>query len=151
MMNPTGLALDRAGSLYVSSRYDGTVYKVAQNGTMTSYAEGMELATGIAFDPRGTSMLAIAAERFSRSAATARSLFSPCSSPACLPITWRSATTETSTLLAQPHPASTRFTRSIRMAKSASSIAAWAARKGWRLTWMEICTSQPRSMAAAAS
>jgi len=53
MMNATGLALDRAGSLYVSSRYDGTVYRVAQNGTMTSYAEGMGIATGIAFDPVG--------------------------------------------------------------------------------------------------
>lgn len=53
MMNPTGLALDRAGTLYVSSRYDGTVYRVAQNGTMTSYAEGMGVATGIAFDPAG--------------------------------------------------------------------------------------------------
>src|SRR5579864_6339369 len=47
MMNSTGLAFDRSGSLYVSSRYDGTVYRVAQNGTMTSYAEGMGVATGI--------------------------------------------------------------------------------------------------------
>ena len=53
MMNATGMAFDRAGSLYVSSRYDGTVYRVAQNGTMTSYAEGMGIATGIAFDPAG--------------------------------------------------------------------------------------------------
>ncbi len=53
MMNPTGMAFDRAGSLYVSSRYDGTVYRVAQNGTMASYAEGMGVATGIAFDPEG--------------------------------------------------------------------------------------------------
>ena len=53
MMNATGLAFDRAGSLYVSSRYDGTVYRVAQNGTMTSYAEGMGVATGIAFDRDG--------------------------------------------------------------------------------------------------
>ena len=53
MMNPTGIALDRAGNLYVSSRYDGTVYRVAQNGTMTSYAEGLGVATGIAFDREG--------------------------------------------------------------------------------------------------
>ena len=53
MMNPTGMAFDRAGSLYVSSRFDGTVYRVAQNGTMTSYAEGMGVATGIAFDRAG--------------------------------------------------------------------------------------------------
>lgn len=54
MMNATGLAFDRAGSLYVSSRYDGTVYRVARNGTMTSYAEGMGTATGIAFDATGS-------------------------------------------------------------------------------------------------
>ena len=53
MMNATGLAFDRSGSLYVSSRYDGTVYRVAQNGTMTSYAEGMGVATGLAFDREG--------------------------------------------------------------------------------------------------
>jgi sugar lactone lactonase YvrE len=36
--------------MYVSSRYDGAVYRVAPNGTMTTYAEGMGVATGIAFD-----------------------------------------------------------------------------------------------------
>ena len=50
MMNPTGVAFDREGQMYVSSRYDGTVYRVAPNGTMSSYAEGMGIATGIAFD-----------------------------------------------------------------------------------------------------
>ncbi len=50
LMNPTGMAFDHEGQLYVSSRYDGTVYRVAPNGTMTTYAEGMGVATGIAFD-----------------------------------------------------------------------------------------------------
>src|SRR5437764_1533127 len=50
MMNATGVAFDRQGQMYVSSRYDGTVYKVAPNGTMSAYAEGMGIATGIAFD-----------------------------------------------------------------------------------------------------
>jgi sugar lactone lactonase YvrE len=36
--------------LYVSSRFDGAVYKVAPNGTMSTYAESMGVATGIAFD-----------------------------------------------------------------------------------------------------
>jgi sugar lactone lactonase YvrE len=53
MMNATGLAFGRDGSLFVSSRYDGTVYRVARNGSMTSYAEGMGIATGIAFDREG--------------------------------------------------------------------------------------------------
>jgi sugar lactone lactonase YvrE len=50
MMNATSIAFDREGQMYVSSRHDGTVYRVAQNGTMSSYAEGMGVATGIAFD-----------------------------------------------------------------------------------------------------
>jgi sugar lactone lactonase YvrE len=50
MMNPTAIAFDRAGQMYVSSRYDGTVYRVAPNGTMSAYAEGMGVATGLAFD-----------------------------------------------------------------------------------------------------
>ena len=36
--------------MYVSSRYDGAVYRVAPNGTMTTFAEGLGVATGIAFD-----------------------------------------------------------------------------------------------------
>src|SRR6202011_1502280 len=43
------IAFDRAGQMYVSSRFDGTVYRVAPNGTMAPYAEGMGVATGIAF------------------------------------------------------------------------------------------------------
>jgi sugar lactone lactonase YvrE len=49
-MNATGVAFDREGELYVSSRHNGTVYRVARNGTLSSYAEGMGIATGIAFD-----------------------------------------------------------------------------------------------------
>lgn len=50
IMNPTSIAFDRQGQMYVSSRFDGAVYRVAPNGTMTTYAEGMGVATGIAFD-----------------------------------------------------------------------------------------------------
>ncbi len=50
MMNATSIAFDRGGQMYVSSRFDGAVYRVAANGTMTTYAEGMGIATGIAFD-----------------------------------------------------------------------------------------------------
>ena len=54
MMNPTSIAFDRQGQMYVSSRFDGAVYRVAPNGTMTTYAEGMGVATGIAFDREGS-------------------------------------------------------------------------------------------------
>ena len=50
MMNATAIAFDREGHMYVSSRFEGTVYRVAPNGTMSSYAESMGIATGLAFD-----------------------------------------------------------------------------------------------------
>ena len=50
LMNPTGLAFDRDGLLYVSSRYDGIIYQVTPTGNMSVYVEGMGVATGIAFD-----------------------------------------------------------------------------------------------------
>jgi len=50
LMNATSIAFDPQGQMYVSSRFDGAVYRVAPNGTMTTYAEGMGVATGIAFD-----------------------------------------------------------------------------------------------------
>jgi len=50
IMNPTAIAFDRVGQMYVSSRHDEKVYRVARNGTMSTYAEGMGVATGIAFD-----------------------------------------------------------------------------------------------------
>lgn len=50
LMNATSIAFDREGQMYVSSRYDGAVYRVAPSGSMTTYAEGMGVATGIAFD-----------------------------------------------------------------------------------------------------
>jgi sugar lactone lactonase YvrE len=53
LMNATGLAFDPQGQLYVSSRYDGTVYRVAPTGAISTYAEGMGVATGIAFDKAG--------------------------------------------------------------------------------------------------
>jgi hypothetical protein len=50
MMNATAIAFDREGQMYVTSRFDGAVYRVASNGTMTAYAESMGVATGLAFD-----------------------------------------------------------------------------------------------------
>ncbi|MBW8746437.1 MAG: gluconolaconase [Acidobacteria bacterium] len=53
LMNPTGLAFDAEGYLYASSRAEGIVYRVSPTGAMTVYAEGMGVATGIAFDNDG--------------------------------------------------------------------------------------------------
>jgi hypothetical protein len=50
LMNATGLAFDKEGTLYISSRYDGVVYQVSPSGSSSVYVEGMGVATGIAFD-----------------------------------------------------------------------------------------------------
>jgi sugar lactone lactonase YvrE len=50
LLNPTGLAFDRAGQLYVSGRAEGTIYVVTPEGLRSVYAAGMGVATGIAFD-----------------------------------------------------------------------------------------------------
>jgi sugar lactone lactonase YvrE len=53
LMNPTGLALDREGYLYVSCRNDGTIHRVSPDGRSQLWVEGMGTATGIAFDTIG--------------------------------------------------------------------------------------------------
>ena len=50
LMNPTGLALDPGGILYVSCRNDGTIHRVTPDGRSQLWVEGMGIATGIAFD-----------------------------------------------------------------------------------------------------
>jgi sugar lactone lactonase YvrE len=50
LVNPSGLALDRTGNLFVSCRNDGTVHRVGQDGRAEQWIEGMGIATGIAFD-----------------------------------------------------------------------------------------------------
>jgi sugar lactone lactonase YvrE len=50
LMNATGLAFDREGLLYASSRHDGIIYQITPGGNMSVYVEGMGVATGIAFD-----------------------------------------------------------------------------------------------------
>jgi sugar lactone lactonase YvrE len=53
ILNPTGLAFDPDGELYVTSRAEGTVYRIDAGGEATVYAEGMGVATGAAFDKDG--------------------------------------------------------------------------------------------------
>ena len=49
--NPTSMAFDSAGVLYVSSRFDGTVYRVAADGTASIHAADLGVPCGIAFGP----------------------------------------------------------------------------------------------------
>lgn len=51
--NPTSMAFDAAGQLYVSSRFDGSIYRVGREGTVTPFATDLGVACGIAFGPDG--------------------------------------------------------------------------------------------------
>ena len=53
LLNATGLAFNPEGDLFVTSRAEGTVYRVDDAGEFTVYAEGMGVATGAAFDADG--------------------------------------------------------------------------------------------------
>jgi sugar lactone lactonase YvrE len=53
LMNDTAMAFDQQGMLYISSRYDGFIYQVTPNGNMSTFIEGMGVATGLAFDREG--------------------------------------------------------------------------------------------------
>ncbi len=53
ILNATGLAFGLDQQLYVSSRAEGTVYCVDAAGDAHVYAEGLGVATGIAFDAKG--------------------------------------------------------------------------------------------------
>jgi sugar lactone lactonase YvrE len=50
LVNPSGLAVDRAGNLFVSCRNDGTIHRITPEGRAEQWIEGMGVATGIAFD-----------------------------------------------------------------------------------------------------
>ncbi len=53
LMNPTGLAIDRDGYLFVSCRNDGTIHRISPDGRAMQWIEGMGIATGLAFDKAG--------------------------------------------------------------------------------------------------
>ncbi len=50
LMNPTGIAFNSLGEMFVSSRHDGSIYKISSYGEKSIYAKGMGVATGVAFD-----------------------------------------------------------------------------------------------------
>ena len=52
-INPTGLALHPDGSLFISSRYEGCVYRLLPSGDMEVMAQDLGIATGLCLDEAG--------------------------------------------------------------------------------------------------
>jgi sugar lactone lactonase YvrE len=53
IMNPTGIAFDPSGQMFVTSRMDGIVYRVTPFKEAVVFAQNLGVATGIAFDKQG--------------------------------------------------------------------------------------------------
>src|SRR4030095_7426800 len=51
--NPTGIAFDQSGEMFVTSRLDGTVYRVTPFMESVPFASNLGIATGIAFNAAG--------------------------------------------------------------------------------------------------
>ena len=51
--NPTGIAFDKKGQMFVTSRLDGTVYRMTAYHEVVPFARDLGVATGIASDARG--------------------------------------------------------------------------------------------------
>jgi sugar lactone lactonase YvrE len=52
--NPTSMAVAPDGGLYVSSRFEGAVYRLSEDGGADVYAADLGIACGLAFAPDGT-------------------------------------------------------------------------------------------------
>lgn len=50
VLNPTGIAFDQSGEMYVTARADGEVVRVSRDDEVTPYGSDLGVATGIAFD-----------------------------------------------------------------------------------------------------
>ena len=53
VMNPTGLAFNRDGQLFVTNRLDGEVSRINRDGEAFQVISGIGIATGLAFDENG--------------------------------------------------------------------------------------------------
>jgi sugar lactone lactonase YvrE len=51
--NPTGIAFDKGGQMFVTSRMDGTVYRITPFKEAVAFAKNLGVATGLAFDSDG--------------------------------------------------------------------------------------------------
>jgi sugar lactone lactonase YvrE len=53
VLNPTGIAFDSSGDLFVTNRADGEVSRITSDGEVIPFASELGIATGLAFDREG--------------------------------------------------------------------------------------------------
>jgi len=53
IMNPTSIAFDRSRRMFVTSRFDGTVYRITPERQVIAFAGDLGIATGLAFNREG--------------------------------------------------------------------------------------------------
>ncbi len=53
VMNPTGIAFNQSGEMFVTARADGEVFRVLHDEEVLPYASELGIVTGIAFDKNG--------------------------------------------------------------------------------------------------
>ena len=51
--NPTGIAFDKSGQMFVTSRLDGNVYRITPFKEPVAFSKNLGVATGLAFDAEG--------------------------------------------------------------------------------------------------
>lgn len=51
--NPTGIAFDKSGQMFITSRFDGNVYRITPFKEPVAFARNLGVATGLAFDREG--------------------------------------------------------------------------------------------------
>jgi len=54
IVNPTSMAMDPQGRMYVSSRFEGAVYRVSPDGEAVPFAQHLGVACGLTFSSDGT-------------------------------------------------------------------------------------------------
>jgi len=156
LVNPTGLAFDRTGYLYISSRMEGTIYKVSPEGHRGRFTRKAWSRHRDCLRRDENCTWATGRARVFKISRDGSFLSLRPSSPAWRRIIWLLALTATSTLLAPPFPASTTCFASPQPVKSLRSTAGWGAHRDWPSTLRKplrgaslavsggLCASRPR-------
>ena len=134
ILNPTGLALDTAGVLYVSSRHEGTLHRITPQGASSIVVESMGVATGLAFDPAGNLYCGDRSGTIFKIARDRQIFVFATLEPSVSAYHLVFGLDGTLFVTGPPRRATMRSTPSTATATAASTIAGWAGPTAWRST-----------------